>query len=57
MDDEWSHLGARLLQANPDCYREIVAEVRELVKAQEILHSDDLTVILEMLRLRFREAS
>lgn len=36
---EWVSLGTRLITANPDRYRQIVAAVRDVVESQETLAS------------------
>lgn len=50
--DEWNDLGRRLLEANPERYRQIRTLLRQLAKAEEQIASPDLRIIVDMMRAK-----
>lgn len=50
---EWRRQLQELLELNPDKYREVRGIVDEIVKAERRLASQDLRIMLDVLRTRF----
>ena len=43
---EWAELGARLVEVNPDKYRQLLEAMRQIVDAQELLAEFDWQLFL-----------
>lgn len=53
--DEWNDLGRRILEANPEKYRRLLASLRIQADAEEKLASPEIRVLVEVLRTKMAE--
>lgn len=49
---EWDELGRRILEANPDKYNRLIVLLRKIAAAEERLASQDIRLLMALLRTK-----
>jgi hypothetical protein len=50
--EEWTQLGERILEANPEKYQRLIVLLRKIAKAEERLASNDIQILLQLVRTK-----